>query len=509
MEKYRQMLRQALTTDLSPNRIAAQRGMSHHTVRRWLSVARKLKLTVGRLDAMSHDELSAMFRSPPADDGRLVIPDWNNEAQQVRSGLSRAEAHADYVLRAGEGKALKYRTYCEHLREHVRKLHPVLRLEHVAGYEMQTDFSGDPVPGREPGSNAPVSFKLFVAVLPFSRLVSAHLVRTERVNDHIQANIAALEYFCGAPILARSDNLKSAVVSRPRYGAPRLQAAYQALLDHYGMGGDPARPGRPQDKAAVENSVKILQRMMKLRLRNLPLLPLEDLRRILAELVETLNNRIMRRADGHSRRTLFEAEERAHLRPLPDDRFEPYEPMVQRQVHRDYHIEFRSNYYSAPFAHIGRVATVRPSATKVEIMINGLVVAVHPRCHRQGQTITDPAHRPESHAAWADKDLLEWAKSYGDACAKLAQTELAAGQTQQKMQLRQRWIRSMPRRFGKERFQKACERAVRLGDLRFEHVENVLKRGMEAMPARSAVQRLKAPEKNIRGARYYGKDGRE
>ncbi|MFT3690803.1 hypothetical protein [Paenirhodobacter sp.] len=87
--------------------------------------------------------------------------------------------------------------------------------------------------------------------------------------------------------------------------------------------------------------------------------------------------------------------------------------------------------------------------------------------------------------------------------------EQAIAQTQQKMQSRLRWIQSMPRRFGKARFQKACERAVGLGDLRFEHVGNVLKRGIEATPAQSTVQRMTLPEKNIRGARYYGKKGRE
>lgn len=42
-------------------------------------------------------------------------------------------------------------------------------------------------------------------------------------------------------------------------------------------------------------------------------------------------------------------------------------------------------------------------------------------------------------------------------------------------------------------------------DLWFEHIENVLKRGIEVMPAQSTVQRLAPPEKNIRGPRKCGK----
>lgn len=503
MEKYRQMLRQALVSDLSSNRIAAQRGLSHHTVRRWLAIARARQVTIAELDAMSHSELRAMFKSAPTSRAGHVEPDWEAEAKLVRSGLTRAEAHAEYEGRIGRERAFRYRSYCERLAAYVKTLDPVLRLEHVAGYEMQTDFAGDLVPGREVGGQAPVRFKLFVAALPFSRLAAAHLVRTERVDDHIEANIAALEYFGGALVVARPDNLKAAVVSRPRFGPPKIQERYQAFLDHYNMGADPARPGKPQDKGAVENAVKLVQRMVRLRLRNRPLLDIAALRVVLAEVVETINNRVLRRAGGHSRRTLFEAEERRHLRPLPAERFEPFDRTRECRIHRDYHVEFRGSYYSVPYRLIGNLAMVKPTATKVEIIVDGRTVALHPRAREQGAVVSDPAHRPENHAAIRDVDLVAWARRYGDCCTELAKVEAAEPRTLHQRQSREKWITSLPRRHGKQRFLAACERAVSLGDLRFEHVENVLKRGIErSMPANDTIGPI-APTLNVRGPGYY------
>lgn len=150
MEKYRQMLRQALTSGLSANRIAAMRGMSHHTVRRWTSIAEQLHLTTEQLDRMTHADLRRMFKTQVVSRNEMREPDWEEEARLVRSGLTRTESYALYTARVGQENALAYRTYCGHLQGYVMTLHPVMRLEHVAGLEMQTDFAGDPVPVRAP-----------------------------------------------------------------------------------------------------------------------------------------------------------------------------------------------------------------------------------------------------------------------------------------------------------------------------------------------------------------------
>lgn len=65
------------------------------------------------------------------------------------------------------------------------------------------------------------------------------------------------------------------------------------------------------------------------------------------------------------------------------------------------------------------------------------------------------------------------------------------------------WIRGLPRNHGKERFRLACERAVGAFDLRFEHVDNVLKRGLEHSAPANDITGPIAPTKNVRGSGYY------
>jgi len=505
MDQYRQMLRQALSSSLSANKIGAQRGISHHTVRRWRLLAKEACLTVEKLDQMTDADLRAMFKPNAKQSEHLIEPDWQEELAFMKKGFTRLDAHQKYVDRVGEANALKYRSYCERFSKFEKTLHPILRLQYAPGFEMQTDFAGYKVPGRNNSSSEIVYFKLFVAVLPFSRLGFLFITRSENTDDHIEANIKALEYFGGAPIITRPDNLKAAVISRPKYKAPRLNQKYQEFLDHYGLGCDPARPGQATDKSQAESLVKISQRLLRLRLHDSPPKTITELRKIASELNEQINNRPLRRAAGHSRRTLFDAEEKSHLRTLPDSPFEISDTTVNRLVHRDYHVEYKGNFYSVPYKHIGQKASVRPRQASIEIYINGKVAAIHSRSYECNKYITISSHRPENHSAMVEVDLHDWASKFSPACVELVEYEASADYPKRKRLAREKWIQSLPRQHGRARFLNACERAVRLNDYRFEHVENALRRGIEgSLSDYSDVEPLN-PRRNVRGGGYYQK----
>ncbi|MCG2839946.1 IS21 family transposase [Sandaracinobacter sp. RS1-74] len=505
----RAVLRQILTTNHSPNFIAEQRGMSHNTVRNWRRILEEKEITSTQLDLMTDQQLDSFIRRRrPALRG-TALPDWDDEVRAIRSGLNRLETHAIYVGRVGEDCAMAYRTYCEHLRLHLQALDPILRLDHVPGYANQTDYAGYMPEGRENGGHERRKFKLFVAALPFSRLIAAAIVRSETVGDHIEGNQRALHYYGGVPAILVPDNLKAAVISRPKYGPPRLQEQYQAFADHYGAAVVPARPGRPQDKSAVENSVKLVQRLLGIRLSQRPLLEIDEMQRVLDDIVEQLNNRPMRRANGHSRRSLFEAEERMHLKPLPAQRFELREPTVSRKIAKDYHVEYKSNYYSVPHRLVGQNADVRATGSLVELFVDGLSVAVHTRAYSLNCRITNDQHRPPSHSFASQTDLMEWAKRYTADVEKLAEVEVMRTELPE-IQRRQRiaWIQNLPRIHGRQRFEQACRRANSFQDLRFDHVRNALDKGIESsMPEPLAQAAPPKPQRNVRGARYFGKKG--
>lgn len=506
MEKYRNMLRQLLTSDLSCNVIARQRGVSHRTARRWKRIAIECELTVARLDTMSNRELVAMFRSKAIDTTQFILPIWADELLVISKGYSRFEAHEQYAKRVG-ARAIAYRTYCLKLAKYQKSLNPILRIAHVAGYAIQTDYAGYVVPGTECGSKTPTKFKLFVATLPYSRLLAAFLVRSENVADHIEGNRRALEYFGGAAKVLVPDNLKAAVISRPLYGPPRLQEVYQAFADHYNMGVMPARPRTPQDKSAAENAVKLIQRSLRLYVNGHPLAGLPTLQAALDGIVEYWNNRPLKRANGQSRRSLFEASERAQLQPLPDQRFEIFEFSKPRVIHKDYHVEYATNFYSVPHGLIGQHAVIGASAHLIDIRVDGLTVATHARLYGRNERSTLKQHRPSNHIAEAEDDLAEWAKRFCNPVQQIVTVELARRQTSLVRLQRFGWIKGLARMYTRRRFEAACERAVAMDDPRFEHVENVLKRGIEgSLPQAGPSAKLK-PAKNVRGSDYFREGG--
>lgn len=509
MKCYRAMLKQLAGGMLSCNAIAKQRSMSHHTVRRAARIREEQELTSAQIDISSDEELSAIFYPNRRPSGRFVDPDWQEIHTLIRQGFTRLMLHEQYSRNTGLENAMSYREFCRRFEAYVQTLDPVMRIDHAPGYALQTDYAGYAPLAREHRSREVFSFKLFVATLPFSRLIAASIVRSEKTNDHIEANMAALTYIGGAPVVLVPDNLKAAVLSRPRHGSPRINPEYQGFADHYGIGIDPARPRRPQDKSAVENSVKLVQRSLRLHFHDRPVPTLTQLREALARIVEALNAKPLRRANGHSRRSLFEAEERGHLQPLPIDPYQIADARTEARVGKDYHVAFKGCYYSVPHRWIGETISVAADSRTVRISRKGLEVAIHPRLHGAGEASTHAEHRPVAHRAASCQDIREWAASYSEPVRIIAASETANSQTPRLKKQYIEWIKGLPRRFTRRRFEMACKRAVELDDLRFKHVENVLLRGIEAAPSGiSKGARIEA-KGNVRGAGYYGGKGTE
>jgi hypothetical protein len=97
------------------------------------------------------------------------------------------------------------------------------------------------------------------------------------------------------------------------------------------------REKKPRDKAKVEVAVQVAQRWILARLRNETFFSLESLNERIAEPLEDLNDRPMKKLGGMSRRALFDRVERTALLPLPAQRFELSE-WRRATVNVDYHV---------------------------------------------------------------------------------------------------------------------------------------------------------------------------
>jgi transposase len=197
------------------------------------------------------------------------------------------------------------------------------------------------------------------------------------------------------------DQLKSAV-KKADWCEPEINATTAEMAQHYGTAVVPARPGKPKDKAKVEQGVLVAQRWILACLRNRRFFSLEELNAAIRELLEELNTRPFKKLEG-CRRTAFEALDRPAMKPLPPRRYELGQWRLGVGVNVDYHVELEGRYYSVPCELIQEKVDLRVTATVVEVFRDGKRIASHARSFGpKGTAVTNPEHRPRAHREFGD-----------------------------------------------------------------------------------------------------------
>ena len=126
----------------------------------------------------------------------------------------------------------------------------------------------------------------------------------------------------------------------------------------------PARSGQPTDKGLVEATVKAVQTRILLVLRHETFFSLDAMNAAIRRELDRLKDAPM--ASGETRRTLFEASERAVLQPLPANPWE-WGEWISRKVAPNSHVRVEGNYYSVPDGNIGRGVEARLGERMVEV----------------------------------------------------------------------------------------------------------------------------------------------
>jgi len=160
-----------------------------------------------------------------------------------------------------------------------------------------------------------------------------------------------------------------------------------------------------------------------------------------------------------------------------------------------------------PYRLVGETVDVRLSATAVEVFHRHRRVASHLRRHTPGHS-TDPAHMPESHrrhASWTPGRIVAWAAKTGPATARLAEAVMAARPHPEQGFRSCLGIVRLGERYGAERLEAACERALAVRAHGYRSVESILRAGLDRQPLppeRPAPPPHPAHD-NLRGPDYY------
>jgi transposase len=253
--------------------------------------------------------------------------------------------------------------------------------------------------------------------------------------------------------------------------------------------------------------VQVVERWILARLRNETFFSLEPLNERIAELLVDLNDRKMR-VYGASRRELFERLDRPALKPLPAEPF-TYAEWKLARLNIDYHAEIDHHYYSAPYSLVHEQVEARMTATTIELFHRGQRVASHLRSYARGKHTTNPEHMPKSHREhrdWSPSRILHWAATIGPKTRELAEAILAERRHPEQGYRSCLGILRLGKRYGNERLEAACARAVSVRARSYRHVESMLKNGLDRLTApepEAPTTGTSASHENIRGGGYY------
>jgi hypothetical protein len=165
-------------------------------------------------------------------------------------------------------------------------------------------------------------------------------------------------------------------------------------------------------------------------------------------------------------------------------------------------------FYSAPFRLIGEKLWSRTTVATVRLYRDYELVAIHPRLLRPGSRHTIQEHLPPNAVAYFMRDpqwCLKQAKSIGPSTHAVVEA-LFADRVLDHLKGAQGLIR-LGERFGKERLEAACKRAVDHADPRYRTVKTILQRGLDQLFDASLAEVPLAQAYTGQGR--YGRDTRQ
>ena len=503
MRKIKEVLR-LKQTGLSNRAIGRACAIGKESVREYLRRAAEAGIGWPLPEGLTEEALEAgLFPYEVHLGGKRREPDWSELHKELRKkGMTRKLLWLEYA--EGQTETYSYPQFCTRYNRWAKALHPTMRLTHKAGEKLFVDYAGLPMFYQDRATGETHEVSVFVATLGASSgtFVEAHA--SQALPCWIGGHVHAFEYFGGVPEVLVPDNAKTGVTSACFY-EPDLNPTYLDMAQYYGTAVIPTRVRHPRDKAKVETGVQVVERWVIAPLRKRTFFSLEEINLAIAEKREQLNLKIMDHL-GKSRWELFDTLDRPALRPLPDRPYEPAE-WKRAKVGIDYHVQYHRHYYSVPYEMRHKDVELRVTEHTVEIFYRGQRIASHLRDATSGYHTTLPEHMPASHRSfldWTPERFLRWAEKTGPATAEMVRTLLVVRAHPEQGYRSALGLMRLESRYGKERLEDACRRALHFGLHSYRGVKNILDVGLDRVRTEEDVtQSAEKPHPNIRGTGYY------
>lgn len=276
------------------------------------------------------------------------------------------------------------------LKDRVRELRPVYqpvdpasRTTYQPGELAQCDLWFPPVDipvGAGQSGRPPV----LVMVSGYSRVITARMLPSRQSPDLLAGHWVLISEWGRVPKMLVWDN--ESAVGQWRCGKPVLTEAFNAFRGTLGIRVIQCRPADPEAKGLVERANGYFETSF---LPGREFTGPHDFNTQLAQWLVVANTR-QHRVLGCRPVDRWDAD-RAAMLELP-----PVAPVLgwrtTTRLPRDHYVRLDSNDYSVHPSVIGRKVEVTADLDQVIVTCQGRVVASHPRCWADHQTLTDPAH---------------------------------------------------------------------------------------------------------------------
>jgi transposase len=511
MRKIKEVLRLKLHLGLTEREVARSCSMARSTVSQYVERAKEAGLTWPLPEEWDDGQIeNRLFPRMAGSVGQgRPQPDFNaihNELKRHKSVTLQLQWE-EYKESNPDGYQRSH--FSELYRVWAKKLDLVLRHPHRAGEKLFVDYAGPKVPIVDPKTGNTNAASIFVAVMGASNYTYAEATMRQDLMSWISSHVRAFEFLGGCPCVVVPDNPKVGVI-RPCWYEPEINPTYAEMAAHYGVAVIPARPRKPKDKAKVEAGVLLVERWILAALRNRTFFTIEELNEAIARLLQRLNSRRFRKLPG-CRAELFASLDRPALQALPTERYS-FAEWKRAKVNIDYHVELDRHFYSVPYALVGRQVELRYTSTTVEIIHKGVRVASHPRGYQPGAATTVNEHRPPGHQeylSWTPTRLLEWASRASSATHAVAMAIMESYRYPEQGFRSCLGLMRLGSRFGQQRLEAACARALKFQACSYRSVKRILETGadriVDSEPEPAPMPLL---HENIRGACYF-EGGRE
>ncbi len=491
-----------LRSGQSERAIAKDVGCSRMTVRKYRELAERK----GYLDLPSELPSAPVLLSEM---GEIPTPPSNISTVEPYRKVVEALLADDVEMAAIHVKLVKNHGYTgsySSVRRFVRHLRPdepvaFVRIETPPGDEAQVDF-GSAGRMRDPKTGKPRPAYCFVMTLSWSRHQYVEFVFDQKMETWIGCHRRAFEWFGGAPREIVLDNLKAAIIEASLHD-PVISEPYRKLAQHYGILLHPCRVRTPEHKGKVENGVRYVKRNF---LAGETFHSINEANRKVKEWVMGVAG-LRDHGTTHEQPIVRFEREREKLLPLPDD---PFEMLSVRMVklHPDCHIEIDGSYYSAPHALIGKRLEAHVYERVVQIYDGVELLVTHPRARKRGERITLTEHYPPQKAIYLMRTpsyCIRRSEEVGASCAQVV-SELLSDRPLDHLRGVQSII-GLIEKYGPERVEAACARALYYGDGRYRRIRGILESGLDRLMPQAEqrpVQRIGSYEYARGAAEFFG-----